>query len=514
MTITKFISSVLVAHEMAPPAPGVVATSASSLTIGTGSKTLLTQAGTAFRAGQRVRLVHRADPTIYMEGDITAYEGASMTVYIADTAGAGTFGDWDIVVAGKPGAGDVIASNNGLEFEPRTFMTNFGYYKAPMFDVYTGQSNSVLTYADGSIEIPSNLFWWNWNGTPGSVGTAFVTPPQEARWALAAAIRKARAEPLRDFYVMNIGYGSQPIEQWVPSFAHSGDGYYDMAAALEDNIAAGLAVLASKGITTISNMHWWGGESNAYAGHDQAFYKGLMDQLHLRWRGFSWFPERTPIYAMSFNPFDPAFPKYSRWMQEWCDAEYQTRHFVDTSILKDPANWDPVPHMSASGYKNAGGMLAEAQLGRTAQAPFSAYYKSGTFTPTVALTTPGDFVVNYSIQVGRYVRIGSLVFFTIVLVFVPGPNPTTGSGPLVIGGLPFNTTSNGYGPSQVVWNNITKAGYTDIGFQPTGATKTGLLRTSGSGLAGANVEKGDIGLGLSTTLLITGHYETDDWFGA
>lgn len=114
MTITNFRSAVLVAHEKEPAPAGFAATSASPLTIALGSVTLLTQSGLAYRPGSRVRLISAADPVDYMEGQVTAYSGSSMTVNITRVGPTadGLHADWSIVVAGEPGSGDLLSSLN------------------------------------------------------------------------------------------------------------------------------------------------------------------------------------------------------------------------------------------------------------------------------------------------------------------------------------------------------------------------------------------------------------------
>ncbi|MGM4886340.1 glycosyl hydrolase family 28-related protein [Tardiphaga sp. 11_C7_N12_6] len=121
MTITSFVSSVLVAHEVAPSPPGFAATSLTSMTIGTGIKPFATQSGRAYKPGARVRLVSAADPTDYMEGDITAYAGTAMTVNVTriGPTSAGTAADWSIVVAGDPGSGDLLSALNLSDIEDK-----------------------------------------------------------------------------------------------------------------------------------------------------------------------------------------------------------------------------------------------------------------------------------------------------------------------------------------------------------------------------------------------------------
>lgn len=93
------------------------ATSTTSLTVGTGSKTFTTQSGTNYSVGARARLASAADSSIFMEGVVTAYSGTSMTVLVDKIGNAGTKADWNINIAGQPGAtgagtGDLLSTNN------------------------------------------------------------------------------------------------------------------------------------------------------------------------------------------------------------------------------------------------------------------------------------------------------------------------------------------------------------------------------------------------------------------
>ena len=63
-------------------------------------------------------------------------------------------------------------------------------------------------------------------------------------------------------------------------------------------------------------------------------------------------------------------------------------------------------------------------------------YEEGTFTPTVAGTTTAGSA-NYSIQQGRYTKIGRLVYYSIRI----GYSSHTGAGNMIINGLPFTSDS-------------------------------------------------------------------------
>lgn len=94
-------------NDGAPGADGLgyVATSATSLAIATGSKAFtLAQAATAYSVGARVRAASLATPTNFMEGLVTAYSGTTLTVLVDTIGGSGTLDDWNINLAGEPGA--------------------------------------------------------------------------------------------------------------------------------------------------------------------------------------------------------------------------------------------------------------------------------------------------------------------------------------------------------------------------------------------------------------------------
>ena len=81
-------------------------TSTTSTTIGTGSKSLTTQTGKQFSAGQWVMVVRVADVNAWMFGQIVSYNSGSgaLVVDVIVTNGAGTFSDWVIMLSGARGA--------------------------------------------------------------------------------------------------------------------------------------------------------------------------------------------------------------------------------------------------------------------------------------------------------------------------------------------------------------------------------------------------------------------------
>lgn len=79
-------------------------TSATSNSIGTGTKTFTVTAGLDLVIGQRVRFADDAAPaTNWMEGSITAYSGTSLSISSDNTAGSGTITSWSFGLIGSRG---------------------------------------------------------------------------------------------------------------------------------------------------------------------------------------------------------------------------------------------------------------------------------------------------------------------------------------------------------------------------------------------------------------------------
>lgn len=91
-------------------APGTSATSTTSLTIGTGPKTLTIQTGKMFSVGQSVVIADTANPAgNYMWGIISSHDSATgaLTVNVAEINGTGTKTDWTVSLSANPATGSV-----------------------------------------------------------------------------------------------------------------------------------------------------------------------------------------------------------------------------------------------------------------------------------------------------------------------------------------------------------------------------------------------------------------------
>lgn len=92
------------AHEAATGTV-LTGTSTTPLVIGTGNKTLATQAGKQYAANIFITAVSASDPTRFMTGTVASYAGTTLTIAVTAVGGNGdTKSDWNISVTGAPGA--------------------------------------------------------------------------------------------------------------------------------------------------------------------------------------------------------------------------------------------------------------------------------------------------------------------------------------------------------------------------------------------------------------------------
>lgn len=81
-----------------------VGTSTSSLAIGLGSRTFATQAGEAYTPGIFMTAVSAANGSNWMYFQVTSYSGTTLLTNVLAFGGGGTFADWNLSLAGVPGA--------------------------------------------------------------------------------------------------------------------------------------------------------------------------------------------------------------------------------------------------------------------------------------------------------------------------------------------------------------------------------------------------------------------------
>jgi hypothetical protein len=111
------------------------------------------------------------------------------------------------------------------------------------------------------------------------------------------------------------------------------------------------------------------------------------------------------------------------------------------------------------------------------------WYEEGTFTPTVIGTTTAG-TGTYSLQLGRYTRVGRAVYIQIQLAW----SAHTGTGNMKVAGLPF--TSNASVPSQLsiaAFNMAVTALNFPIARQEVSTTEINLLQSPTGGGAWSGI---------------------------
>lgn len=141
------------------------ATSATSVIMGTGSRTLSTQSGLAYQANSRVRISNSA--SVYMEGTVTSYSGTSLVVLVDRVVGSGTYGSWNIALTGDvgatgaTGAGYLATSTTSINLSTHTpgniytltTQANLAYVPGDRIQIYNSSSNymeAVITVYSGT----------------------------------------------------------------------------------------------------------------------------------------------------------------------------------------------------------------------------------------------------------------------------------------------------------------------------------------------------------------------------
>lgn len=81
--------------------PGLLATSTSSVAIGTGSKSFTIETGKTFVAGQSIMVQYTTTPTNWMYGTVTSYNSGTgaLVVNVTSVLGSGTYAVWTVSLA-------------------------------------------------------------------------------------------------------------------------------------------------------------------------------------------------------------------------------------------------------------------------------------------------------------------------------------------------------------------------------------------------------------------------------
>ena len=155
-------------------------TSTTSLAVSAGTKTLTTQTGKQFTAGNYVTISRTSAPTTLMHGVVTSYSGATLIVEVATVAGSGTFTDWTIALSGA--SGEQGASGNGV----MPYVAKTGAYT-----VVTTDRGSLIDCTSGTFTLSFQAcatLGANWSVYIRNSGTGLITlDPNGAETINAAA---------------------------------------------------------------------------------------------------------------------------------------------------------------------------------------------------------------------------------------------------------------------------------------------------------------------------------------
>lgn len=127
-------------------------TSTTSVTIGTGSISFTTQTGLQFSAPQWVIIASTANNANYMTGNVTSYNSSTgvLIVNVVSNGGSGTYGSWQISLAGVPGA--------GWNQWKGTWSNATSYH---LNDEVALNGSSYICISPNTNQVPPNATYWN-----------------------------------------------------------------------------------------------------------------------------------------------------------------------------------------------------------------------------------------------------------------------------------------------------------------------------------------------------------------
>jgi hypothetical protein len=225
-------------------------------------------------------------------------------------------------------------------------------WRHPLVILATGQSN-IATMRPAAWSPPDNLFLWD--GYANVLGSAFYPAPQQLSAGLAFAAQVAKATPDRAVYLINLGYGDQPISHWLPGTAAP-----DMYASCKSNTEAALDLL---GLNAIDIFFWWQGETDAI--NNTEAYPFDFETVIDRFQGEVWFRTPTPTVIMGFSPYvdwNAYVSKFDDTLKQIAAYRPETRTFVSlaSTVYSDWEASESAIHMTAGGYYKAGSLAYEA----------------------------------------------------------------------------------------------------------------------------------------------------------
>lgn len=189
------------------------------------------------------------------------------------------------------------------------------------------------------------------------------------------------------------------------------------------------------------------------------------------------------------------------------NGEFTYNYITKTIHVHDGSTTGGLPLLRAD-FNNFGGQIPFPATPVPSSDPNTIDdFEEGTFTPSITFATPGNLAVSYSVQVGRYSKLGRWVTVSFGLA-TSSFTHTTASGQLQIPGLPFTSLNVGYSNNAVLrFQGINKAGFSSVFGVLAGASTTLIMQASGMGVNVGGVSTADVASGGTVTLYGTVIYE-------
>lgn len=352
---------------------------------------------------------------------------------------------------------------------------------APRRNIYllaTGQSNMARidrTNIEANYDYPSNLNYWNFEGWENEYGTAFrKLNNNEVSTAMSYARMVALDNKDADVWVVNVSFGGTPITAWsenVPIAASD---------TFMENTRRAVSVLEGLGHTDIrfEKILWWQGEADS-DGTTEAEYVSRFDTWM---ENLNSLPQvdKDSIQIIVFGIAGPprlAWPGYhtvNKYLQNLVSRYGGQASYLNVANLED-SFWVDDVHASGPGYYKLGKRAYIASKGGIAKL-MSNYVHDDAIRNVPALTGNGllfpedrgiDYVQEegwqfskvmevyaesyisedmavagrttagtgtYGTRGGQITRAGNIV----TLLFTCIWNDHTGTGPMVLHGIPFS----------------------------------------------------------------------------
>lgn len=249
-------------------------TSATSRTLGVGSKALTIDAGKAFKTGQSIRATATADATQWLFGTVTTYDAdtGALVIDVATFGGAGTVASWNVSISGPQGiagytilsGADAPAADLGRDgdfyFRPSTFAfygpKAGGAWGAPLII----RGNTVL-HGDG---LPAAGLGQDGDYYINDVGLVMFGPKTAGAWPAGRQLVGPPGSITETIYLINDGAPAPAV--WEVDPANGGYQFVLLgvnATPKGTNFANGQMITLEIDDGTARSVNWtdasWGG---------------------------------------------------------------------------------------------------------------------------------------------------------------------------------------------------------------------------------------------------------------